>query len=135
MSTIGYNGRALKILKDDVAIAAVRNKTATLTREPIDVTTDDSNGDRILLPAPALRGVDVAVEGVATVDNYQSFLGDWEADAFLDVVVQNADGSEIETTEGFFLGNIEFGGEYNGYVSFSAQLMSSGVASVTAAST
>lgn len=135
MSTIGYNGRSLQIFKDDVKIAAVRSKSATHTREPVDVTNDDSNGDRILLPAPAMRGVDVSVEGVATSDNYQDFLSDWEADAFLDVEVHHADGAVVAGQEGFFLGNIEFSGEYNGYVSFTAALQSSGVVTVTPAST
>lgn len=135
MSTIGYNGRSLQIFKDGVKIAAVRSKGATHTREPVDVTNDDSDGDRTLLPAPALRGVDVTVEGVATIDNYQDFLSDWAADEFLDVEVHHADGAVVEASEGFFLGNIEFSGEYNGYVSFNASLQSSGPVTVTPAST
>lgn len=135
MSTIGFNGRSLQIWKDGAKIAAVRSKTATHKREPVDVTSDDSNADQIFLPAPALRGVDVSVDGVATSENYQDFLSDWAADLFLDVSVKHADGSSSDPEEGFFLGNIEFSGEYNGYVAFSAQLQSSGVVNVTPAST
>jgi predicted secreted protein len=126
MSEIGYNGRALKVLRGGIVIAAVRSKTATHSREPVDVTTDDSNGDRTLLPAPAIRAIDLSVEGVATVDNYQAFLSSWKLDAFLDVSVLHADGSIEEAQEGFFLGNVEFTAEYNGAVMFTAQLMSSG---------
>lgn len=135
MSTIGYNGRSLIILKDGIKIAAVRSKTATHGREPVDVTNDDSDGDRTYLPAPALRFVDLSVEGVATIDNYQDFLADWEADEFLDVEVLHADGSRVTPQEGFFLGNIEFSGEYNAHVAFSATLNSSGVVSVAPPST
>src|SRR5690606_16025852 len=91
MSEIGWNGRSLQIWKDGVKIAAVREKTATHTREPIDVTTDDSNGDRTLLPAPAMRAIDVQVAGVATEDNFQVFLQHWKDDVFLDVEVRNPD--------------------------------------------
>lgn len=133
MSEIGWNGRSLQIWKDGVKIAAVREKTATHTREPIDVTTDDSNGDRTLLPAPAMRAIDVQVAGVATEDNFQVFLQHWKDDVFLDVEVRNADGSIESAEEGFFLGNIEFQGSYNGAVEFTAQLMSSGPCNITPA--
>lgn len=126
MSEIGWNGRSLQIWKDGQKIAAVREKTATHTREPVDVTTDDSNGDRTLLPAPALRAIDVSVSGVATEDNFQAFLQHWKDDQFLDVQVRNPDGSAESAQEGFFLGNIEFQGSYNDAVVFTAQLMSSG---------
>ena len=126
MSVVGYNGRHLKILKDGVAIAAVRTKTMALGRTPIDVTNDDSDGYQILLPAPGMRSANISVEGVATVNNYQAFLADWEADAFLDVTVQHPDGTSMEAEHGFFLGNIEMSGEHDGYVAFTAELQSSG---------
>lgn len=135
MSLIGYNGRALQIWKDDVKIAAVRSKGANHVREPVDVTTDDSNADRTLLPAPAMRAVDVNIEGIATSENYDEFLSEWAADDFLNVEVRHADGSIVQANSGFFLGNIQFNGEYNGAVQFSAALNSSGVVTVTPAST
>lgn len=131
MSEIGWNGRSLQIWKDGKKIAAVREKTATHAREPIDVTTDDSDGDRTLLPAPAMRSIDIQVGGVSTEDNFQMFLSHWNSDEFLDVEVRNPDGSKESAKEGFFLGNIEQTGSYNGAVEFTAQLMSSGPCSIS----
>jgi predicted secreted protein len=133
MSEIGYNGRSLKIRKDGDVIAAVRTKTVTHNREAVDTTNDDSDSNRTLLPVPAMRSLDVQVEGVATSLNYQQFLTDWNGNALLDVTIENADGSIEEAEHGFFLGNLEFGGEYNGAVTFSAQLQSSGPMTLTPA--
>jgi predicted secreted protein len=132
MSAIGYNGRSFKILKDGVAIAAVRTKSATHNREPVDVTNDDSDSNRTLLPEPAMRSMDVQVEGVVTTGNHQQLLEDWNGNTLQDITIQYADGSIGEAEHGFFLGNLEFSGEYNGAVAFSAQFMSSGALSVTA---
>lgn len=134
MSTKGYNGRALQIWLDGAKIAAVRSKTATHAREGVDVTTDDSDANRTFLPAPALRSVDLSVEGVATIDNYQDFLSRWNDDEFLDVEVRNPDGSTEVAEDGFFLGNVEFQGSQDGHVAFTAQLQSSGPVTVSAAS-
>lgn len=130
MSELGYNGRALKILKDGVVIAAVRTKTATHGRTPVEVTTDDSDSNRTLLPVPALRFLDVQVAGVATVDNYQQFLEEWNGNVLQDITIEHADGSIEEAEHGFFLGNLEFSGAHDGAVEFTAQLMSSGALSV-----
>jgi predicted secreted protein len=127
---LGYNGRALKIRKDGVVIAAVRTKTITHGREPVDVTSDDSNSNRTLLPVPGMRQLDVSIEGVSTVDNYQDFLTNWNGDLFQDVTIEHPDGSIEEAEHGFFLGNLEQTGEYNGHVAFTAQLMSSGAMTV-----
>lgn len=132
MSAKGWNGRALQIWLDGQKIAAVRSKTATHGRSPVDVTNDDSNADRTLLPTPAMRNVDLQLEGVATSRNYQDFLSRWNDDEFLDVEVRNPDGSIEEAEDGFFLGNVEFQGAYDGHVAFTAQLLSSGPVTINA---
>lgn len=132
MSTIGYNGRSLKIRLDGVVIAAVRTKTVTHNREPVDTTNDDSDSNRTLLPVPASRSLDVQIEGVATSDNYQDFLANWNGNTLKDVSIENPDGSIEEAEHGFFLGNLENSGEHDGHVAFSAQLMSSGAMTLTA---
>jgi predicted secreted protein len=131
MSAIGYNGRALKILKDGTAIAAVRTKTVTHNREAVDVTNDDSDSNRILLPIPASRSMDVQVEGVVTSGNLQTLLEEWNGNTLQDITVENPDGSIEEAEHGFFLGNLEFNGEHDGAVQFSAQLQSSGALTLT----
>ena len=126
MSELGYIGRALRVVKDGQVIAAVQNKTGTLVRTPIDVTNDDSDSFQRFLPVPGRRGVDISVSGVATVDNFQVFLSNWNGNVLQDVELHNPDGSIIVADDGFFLGNLEFTGAFDGAVTFSATLQSSG---------
>lgn len=134
MSTKGYNGRQFKVLKDDVAIAAVQSKTAAHNRSPVETTNDDSNGDRQLLGDPALRSIDISISGVVTIDNGAQFLEEWNGTVMADIVLQHPDGTLEECDDGFFLGNLELGGEHDGYMTFTAQLMSSGSVTITPAS-
>jgi len=127
----GYSGRTLRILKDGTVLAAVRSKTVTHNREPVDTTNDDSDSNRELLPVPASRSVDIQVEGVATTANYQQLLAGWNQNVMWDITIEHPDGTIEEAEDGFFLGTLEMAGEHDGYVSFSATLQSSGSMSQT----
>lgn len=131
MSDVGFNGRELKVLKDNVMIAGVRTKTGSMVRTLVDVTTDDSNGWQIMLPDAALKAVNLSVEGVATPDNLQAFLNDWAGVGFLDVTLQLPDGSTIEAEHGFAIGNLEFSAAHDGAVEFTCEMQSSGIITVT----
>lgn len=133
MSEIGYNGRVFTIKLDDVKIAAVQSKTATHAREAVDVTNDDSNGWRVLLPNPGVRSMDVSIEGVATEDNYQVILDEWAGIVNSAITIEHADGSTATAQHGFFLGNVEISGTNDGHVAFTASLQSSGVVTITPA--
>lgn len=133
-----YNGRAFKIMRGTVAaplgvIAAVRTKSATHAREPVDVTNDDSNGNRTLLPEPGLRSIDVQVEGVADLANYNWMIQEWAGNLHTQIFIQHADGSKESAADGFFLSNLEHSGESAGDVAFTAQFMSSGAITYTPA--
>ena len=134
----GFNGRAFKIMRGTVAaplgvIAAVRTKSATHAREAVDVTNDDDNGNRTLLPEPGVRSVDVQVEGVATVANYNWMLAAWAGNLMTDIFIQHPDGSKESAADGFFLNSLEHSGESAGDVAFTAQFMSSGAITLTPA--
>jgi predicted secreted protein len=133
MSTIGYNGKELYVEIDDVLVAAVVSKTSTFTREGVDVTTDDSNGHRILLPRPGLRAIDVSVEGVLTSNNYQPLIEEWEGDTLSDITLVSPNGDRMTASEGFFLNNLEFSAAQDGSVTFTGTLMSSGTITRTPA--
>lgn len=133
MSEIGYNGRDFIIKLATVKIAAVQSKTATHAREAVDVTNDDSNGWRTLLPNPGVRSMDVSVEGVATEDNYQIILDEWAGIVNSAITIEHADGSVASAANGFFLGNVEFSGTNDGHVAFTASLQSSGAVTITPA--
>jgi predicted secreted protein len=130
----GYSGRRFYLTLDNVRIAAVRTKGSTFTREPIDTTTDDDDGWRELLGEPGRRSVDANVAGVMTAANAGALLTEWEGNLNSDIVIELPDGREVTAAEGFFLGNLEFGGEETGPTTFSAQLQSSGEVTMTPAS-
>lgn len=137
MSEIGYNGRAFKIRRGTVAapgavIAAVRTKSATRSREAVDTTNDDSNGWRVLLPVPGVRSIDVQVEGVASIDNYDWLINEWLGNLWTDLFIEHANGGTEEAEHGFFLSALEHSGESAGDVAFTATFMASGEVSYNA---
>lgn len=133
-----YNGRALLVKTDasgsPAVIAAVQSKTITHNRSAVDVTSDDDDGWRRLLPDPASRSMDVSVEGVYSDENSEKLLGDWEGNAFTDITVEYPDGSSAEAEDGFFLSNLEISGEQDGNTAFTAELQSSGPVTVSQSS-
>lgn len=131
MSEIGYNGRAFIIKLDAVKIAAVQSKSTTHAREAIDVTNDDSNGWRTTLPVPAVRSLDLSIEGVATEDNYQLILDEWLGTVNSAITIQNPDGSIESAANGFFIGSVESSGAHDGHVTFTAAFQSSGAVTRT----
>lgn len=133
MSAIGYNGRDFEIHLEGEKIAAVTTKSATRGREAVDVTTDDDDGNRRLLPKPGSRSLDVSVEGVVTASNWTILRGLAESDELADVTVVNPDGSEEDAEDGFFFGNLEWEGEQDGRVGFTVELQSSGMIAITPA--
>lgn len=134
MSEKGYNGRDFAIHLDGTKIAAVTTKTATRGREAVDVTTDDEDGNRRLLPKPGTRNLDVSVEGVVTSNNWPLLraLVDND-DGFADITIVNPDGSEEEAEDGFFVTSLEWTGESAGAVTFTASIQSSGPITITPA--
>lgn len=126
----GFSGRSFQIQLAGITIAAVTTKSKTLTREPIDVTTDDSSGWRQLLATPGSRSVDVSIEGVATTANWQLIQDEWLGNVYSDITIVDSNGQTMTAADGFFLASAEFSGEQAGNVSFTAELQSSGVISI-----
>lgn len=138
MSEIGYNGRMFKVRRGTVAvpgavIAAVRTKSAARAREAVDTTNDDSDGWRILLPNPGTRSMDIQVEGVTTIDNYDWMINEWLGNLLTDLHLEHANGAKESAANGFFLSSLEHSGESAGDVAFTATFQSSGAISYTPA--
>ena len=128
----GYNGRDLLVKIGGTLVAAVQSKTITKAREAVDVTTDDSDGNRTLLAEPGVRSTDIQVEGVATSSNFSDLLSKFEANTLLQVSAIGPDGSA--QIGDFFLSNLTQTGEHDGAVTFSATFQSSGMVSSSEAS-
>lgn len=131
MSTKGYNGRDFYVELDDTRIAAISTKSTTMNREAVDVTTDDSDGWRTLLPYPGVRSVDQSIEGVATSENWELITDEWVGNVLSQITIVGPDGREMSAADGFFLGNVEMSGEQDGHVAFTAELQSSGEVTIT----
>lgn len=133
MSVIGYNGRDFEILLSGDVIAAIQAKTSTYSREAVDVTNDDSDGWRTVLPEHGVKGAAVSVEGVATDDNYDIMMDEWLGITNSLITIRNSDGSTAEAEYGFFLASLEVSGGHDGHVAFTATYESSGQVTITSA--
>lgn len=131
MSTVGYNGRQVVVNLDASPIAAIQSKTLTHARGAVDVTTDDDDGWRRLLPEPASRSIDASVEGVVTANNQNTLLDEWAGNVMSTIELVYPDGRTATAADGFFLGNVEITGEQDGHAAFTAQLQSSGAVTLS----
>jgi predicted secreted protein len=126
----GYNGRELRIVRAGIVLAQVQTKSVPHIREPVDVTTDDDDGWRRLLDFPGRRAIDVTVEGVTTINNRQFLEDDWLGNVMTDIEIHHPDGTVEVAQDGFFLSALEFSGEEDGHVPFTATYQSSGAIDV-----
>lgn len=109
-----------------VVIAAVRSKSLNISREAIDVTSDDSNANRTLLDEAASRSIDASVSGVMTDEVLLDKIMTAEASQALEFCQITVDSSYTFTGK-FFLNNVTVTGEYQDAATFEASLQSSGV--------
>ena len=100
--------------------AGVRTKTVTINGEPIDITNDDDDAFRTLLADPAMRSIDLSVEGILYNTNELV-----KITASSPTLLQAYDTVGIIGGD-FYLASLELGGEYNNAVTFSGSLQSSG---------
>lgn len=109
-------------------VAAGRTKSITVNAEPIDITSDDDNGVRLLLEDDAAQqGVDFSFEGVTKDD---TFLAAIMAGTFVDdftIVITGI--GQIDAR--FFLTSVAIQAAYNDATTFSAEFQSSGAFTYT----
>lgn len=132
---MAFNGRELTVDWDAVTIAGVRQKTASLSKSMVDVTTDDADGWRTLLPAPGMRSIDITIDGVT--ENEVFIAEFFKADTAVtgEPVVVNLPSTLAvpgDYTGTFMLVSFEHSGAHDGEYAFSVQLQSSGPVTYTA---
>lgn len=114
-----------------VLIAGARTKTCSINGEPIDITNDDDDAFRTLLSDPAMRSIDLSVEGILKNTNE---LVKITASSPTLLEAYEIDFDTVGIISGnFYLASLELGGEYQNAVTFSASLQSSGSFAFTAA--
>lgn len=117
-----------------VAVAGMRAKTVTINNESIDITSDDDSGWRTLLDTdPALRSIDMSVEGVTKDDDLISLAAAGGSGLVSEYDLTFAGLGTF--TGDFYFGSLELTGNYNEAVTFSSTIQSTGVVTWTPVTT
>lgn len=123
----GFAARTVIVSNAAGPIAGVRTKTITFEGEPIDTTSDENDGWRNLIPAYGTRGMTMSVEGVVKSNALKiSALSQAVMD---EITVTWPDGFEV--TGDFAVANYAETGSYDGEMTFSCELRSSGAVEYT----
>lgn len=113
-------------------VGGLRSTSISMNEEAVDVTTKDSSGVRNLLANGGVQTVSVSGSGVFTDAASESTLrGAFGASDFhnFEVIIP-----DFGTYQGeFMVASLEYAGEYNGEVTYSVTLESSGSVTFTAA--
>lgn len=128
------SGRDLKIKKGGTTIAAVNTKGVTWQGNPIDVTSDDSDGVTTYLADKfATTSLELSVEGWLDSDVLPdiAFGTDDATKHFSDITLELLNGDVISGD--FIMTNYTLGGQKEDAVTFSATFVRSGIHTVTAA--
>ena len=127
-------GRDFAVKKNDVLIASVRSKTATWNGTPIDITTDDDDGETTYLADRfASKTLELSVEGLTDSDILSDLaFSTSDADKFLDdLTLERPNGDVIAGT--FVLTSYVETGQYQEATTFTATLVRSGIHTFTQA--
>lgn len=128
---------SLVLIKADVSgtqttIGGLRSSSITLNDEAVDVTTKDSGGNRELLPQGGTVSVTISGSGIFTDAASETTVRGYWASGTLktyEFIVP-----DLGTYSGSFqITSLEYGGEFNGEVTYSITLESSGTVTFTAA--
>jgi TP901-1 family phage major tail protein len=129
---IGADNSAAASADTYTTVGGLRSTSITHNEEAVDVTTKDSSGVRELLANGGIQTVSISGSGVFTDAASETTLeGAFAASAFsnFNVIVP-----DFGTYEGkFMIASLEYAGEYNGEVTYSVTLESSGSVTFTAA--
>lgn len=127
-------GRKVKLYRGDVAtgtvFVGVTSKTISINNEPVDITNDDDNGWRTLLPDPAVRSVDIGTEGVLKSDG--PIVDAISASSLLEGYELEIEGVGVFAGS-FYVNGLELPAATNDAVRYSTTFLSSGPVTYTQA--
>jgi predicted secreted protein len=128
----GLLGREITLTVGGATILGVVTKDFSFTNSAVDVTDDQSSGYRELLATGGLKQLDMSLAG--KVKNYALLRTLFETSQMMACVVQLGDGASTDSTLTFdaLLTDLQFGGDSNDGVEFSANLQSSGTVAFVA---
>lgn len=115
-------GRQMTLTVDSAPLAGVRSKNPSFNKEPVDISDDNSRGWKELLAEPGSRDIKIPISGVTKSPLLRQHF--FNNATLHDVVLTYLDGGTL--TGSFFLATYAETGEYNGAITFSTELQSSG---------
>jgi predicted secreted protein len=119
----GILGREITLLMAGQPVAGVTTKGISIANEPVDVSSDDSSGERELLAQAGSRTVDYSLSGVTkNLELMRSTLTN-ESKVYT-LLTTYTDGSTI-AIDGF-MATYNATGEYNGAETFDASFQNTG---------
>ncbi len=128
----GAASRDLLISKNSVRLMGVNSKSIAVAKEPIDVTTDEDNGYRLLLDVAGTKTLDISFSGVTKDTTMRGIIMVEGAQMLTDIEIefpitgaQTTSGDKISGSF-FFNGWTENGGGSDGAIEFDGTLQSSG---------
>lgn len=132
--------RDLLVLKNSVAFLGINSKSMAVAKEPIDVTTDEDNGYRLLLDVAGTKTLDISFSGVTKDVVLRGLILTEQSQLYTDITIefpitgtQSTTGDEISGSF-YFNGMTETGGGSDGAIEFDGTMQSSGEWTYTAGS-
>lgn len=133
MATTGKNGRAVLVKWDSVTLVGVRSRTAGVSAEYVDVTTDDDAGWRKLLSDPGVRSMEVTVSGIASSEVIlAAIMAASVTGETLETTLPSALTTPGKLSGNFVVSAFEISADHDGAAEFSATFMSDGAVTYTA---
>lgn len=133
----GFNGRKMTINFDGTVLQGIRTRGFTINDEPVDVTSDDDDGWRRLLPEGGVRSMEIPFSGVTKDEVLIGEIMTAGRTSLKTTVVNLATGTAAGVgTPGTlscesFLASVEVTGEHDGFVEFTGTMQSSGAITYT----
>lgn len=134
---MGAASRDLLINKNSTRLAGINAKSIAVAKEPIDITTDEDNGYRLLLDKAGTKTLDISFSGVTKDQLLREYIMTEQSQLLTDIDIEYPPvGTQTtgDTISGnfYFNGYSEDGGGSDGAITFSGTLQSSGEWTFTA---
>ena len=124
--------RDLIINKNATRLLGINSKSISVAKEPIDITTDEDNGYRLLLDVAGTKTLDISFSGVTKDGLLRGIINTDGGQMLTDIEIEFApigaqSAGDTITGDFFFNGFNETGGGSDGAIEFDGTLQSSGV--------
>lgn len=129
---MGAASRDLIISKNSQRLLGINSKSIAVAKEPIDITTDEDNGYRLLLDVAGTKTLDISFSGVTKDVALRGIIMTEGGQMLTDIEIEfPIDGAQTTTGDKisgdfFFNGYTENGGGSDGAIEFDGTLQSSG---------